>query len=100
MWATDTDVAEHIGLPLDDRMTRCTGEALDWAAGKRPDLDRYAYQGDSIRRAVCIYAGLLYRERSTPQGIAGYAEEGGGFTDGTAYYRCLDMLGYRRPVLG
>jgi hypothetical protein len=79
-------------------MTTSTDEALAWAARKRPDLDQYAYQTDAIRKAVCIYAGLLYRERSTPQGIAGYDSEGGGMMDGSAYARCLDMLGVRRPV--
>jgi hypothetical protein len=96
-WATVEDVAAHIGLPADDRMAANLEEAQAWAERKRPDLDAFEPQNAAIRKAVCIYAGLLYRERSTPQGIAGYESEGGGFIDSTAYYRCLDMLG-RRPV--
>lgn len=97
MWATVDDVSAHMGLPVDSRMSTSLGESLAWAQRKRPDLDPYTPQNDAIRKAVCIYAGLLYRERSTPQGIAGYDAEGGGIMDGSAYARALDMLG-RRPV--
>lgn len=96
MWATVDDVAAHMGIPVDARMSTSLDESLSWAQRKRPDLDPYVSQTPSIRKAVCIYAGLLYRERSTPQGIAGYESEGN-LTDSTAYYRALDMLG-RRPV--
>jgi hypothetical protein len=51
-----------------------------------------------VAHGVVIMAGLLFRERSTPQGIAGYPDESGGFTDSTAYYRCLDLIGSRKPV--
>lgn len=98
MWATIDDVAAHMRITADTTMTRCLDESLDWAARKRPDLDRYTPQGESIRKAVCIYAGLLYREGASAQGIPGYESEQGGYADGTAYYRCLDMLGARRPV--
>jgi hypothetical protein len=98
MWATIDDVAAHMRVPADTRMATCLEEAQDWAQTKRPDLDPYAYQRPAIRKAVCIMAGLLYREGSSPQGIPGYESEGGGFTDTTAYYRCLDMLGNRKPV--
>jgi len=98
-WATLEDLADHMRMSGDDAMGRALEEAQDWAQRKRPDLDPFAYQGPSIRKAVCIYAGLLYREGSSPQGIPGYESEGGGFTDATAYYRALDMLGNRKPVV-
>lgn len=98
MWATIDDVAAHMRITKDDRMATCLEESLAWAQGKRPDLNPYTWQGPTIRKAVCIYAGLLYREGSSPQGIPGYESEGGDITDGTAYFRCLDMLGNRKPV--
>jgi hypothetical protein len=86
-------------ITSDAAMTRSLEEALAWAVRKRPDLDPYVEQDAAIRKAVCIYAGLLYREGSSPQGIPGYDSEGGGSQDGTAYYRALDMLGTRKPVI-
>jgi hypothetical protein len=96
MWADVNDVADHMGIESDARMVNALDESLAWAHRKRPDLDPFQTQGAAIRKAVCIYAGLLYRERSTPQGIAGYESDGAG-ADSTAYYRALDMLGARRP---
>lgn len=98
VWAVIADVEAHLGLPSDAGMTRNLAEALGWAHRKRPDLDPDVYQGDDKRKAVCIYAGLLYREGSSAQGIPGYEGDGGTLTDSTAYYRALDLLGSRRPV--
>jgi len=97
-WADIDDVAAHMRVTQDARMETALEEAEDWAARKRPDLDRYTWQGPAIRKAVCIMAGLIYREGSSPQGIPGYDTDNGGFTDSTAYYRCLDLLGSRKPV--
>jgi hypothetical protein len=97
-WATIDDVAAHMRISSDATMTRSLEEALAWATSKRPDLNPYVEQTPAIRKAVCIYAGLLYREGSSPQGIPGYQSEEGGSTDSTAYYRALDMLGAHRPV--
>jgi hypothetical protein len=117
LWATLDQVLTHLGLSTDTPDGRVQ-TALDvsdaWAKHKRPDLitaaaytEEITYEGvdnfaDSVtpdvNHAVVIYAGLLFRERSTPQGIAGYEDQGGGYTDTSAYYRALDLLGTRKPV--
>jgi len=100
LWATVDQVLAHLGLSddADGRVEGALDVANDWAQGKRPDLDPETAVRVSVAHGVVIMAGLLYRERSTPQGIAGYPDMEGGFTDSTAYYRCLDLIGSRRPV--
>lgn len=97
-WATIEQVADHLGIPQDARMVECLSVSQAWCQRKRPDLPPAGPVPADVSHAVVIYAGLLYRERSTPQGIAGYESENGGFTDSTGFYRCLDLLGYRKPV--
>jgi hypothetical protein len=101
LWATLDQVLVHLGMSTDttdDRVQNALDVANDWAQGKRPDLDPAVAVRPSVAHGVVIMAGLLFRERSTPQGIAGYPDESGGFTDSTAYYRCLDLIGSRKPV--
>ena len=119
LWATLDQVLVHLGMPTDttDKRVQTALDVSDaWAKGKRPDLvtaamytEAITYDGvdtladtvgPNVTHAVVIMAGLIFRERSTPQGIAGYEDTGGGYTDQTAYYRCLDLLGYRRPMVG
>jgi hypothetical protein len=67
MWATVDDVAAHMRVPADDYMASKLDVALDWAARKRPDLDRYTEQSFAIREAVCRYTAQLIRTGSSPQ---------------------------------
>jgi hypothetical protein len=96
MWATVDDVAAHMRITTDDYMASKLDVALDWAARKRPDLDRYTEQGAQIREAVCIYTAMLYRSGSSPQ-TPGYPGDVQMDTfDG--YGRAMDLLGARKPV--
>jgi len=117
LWATLDQVLVHLGMTTDtpDNRVQWSLDVADaWAKGKRPDLvtaalytEQITYEGvdtladtvgPNVSHGVVIYAGLLFRERSTPQGIAGYEDMGGGYTDQTAYYRALDLIGSRKPV--
>ena len=119
LWATLDQVLVHLGMGTDttDKRVQTALDTADaWAKHKRPDLnasvaysDAVTYDGvdnfaDSVtpdvNHGVVIMAGLIFRERSTPQGIPGYEDESGGYTDATAYYRCLDLIGHRRPKVG
>ena len=105
LWATLDQVLVHLGMPTDTtdhRVENALDVANAWTQGKRPDLDPASEIPSlpNVQHGVVIMAGLIFRERSTPQGVAGYEDTGGGYTDQTAYYRCLDLIGYRRPMVG
>jgi hypothetical protein len=96
MWATVDDVAAHMRIPVDDYMADKLEVALDWAARRRPDLNRYAPQDAQIREAVCIYASMLYRAGASPQMPGNPGDVQVDAFDG--YGRAMDLLGARKPV--
>ena len=99
MWATVDDLADHLGAPSDARMGSDLSAALDWCQRQRPDLDPFADAGPAVRKAVVIYAGLLYRQRSQPAGFATYADLDTGSVDThSAMINVYNLLGTRRPV--
>lgn len=98
MWATADDLADHLGIPQDARMGSVLSASLAWCQRQRPDLDAFSDQGPAVREAVCLYAGLLYRQRSTPQGFATYSELDGTIDTHSAMINVYNLLGTRRPV--
>lgn len=74
---TPDDVADFLGTPVDDRMTRATDAAVAWVTKRRcntapadlwPDAD--------VRQGTVMYAGLLYTSRAQPQGFPGMSDLG------------------------
>jgi hypothetical protein len=98
VWAEPDDLATHLGVTSDARVESALEESLDWCQKQRPDLDPYTWQGPSIRRAVVTYGGLLYRERSSPQGFAAYDQQGGQTDVYDAMANVYRLLRSRRPV--
>lgn len=99
-WATVTDVEEWLGVPSDQRMTDATAVANTWCKRMRPDLDAAAAPPADVKQAVILYAALLYRERTAPQGFSTYAELGGPaeMDASTAMINIYRLLGSRKPV--
>lgn len=71
-WATIEQLVTHLGVPQDGRMSDDLAASLAWCHAQRRDLDPNTPVHADIQKAVVIYAALLYRERSTPSGFAGY----------------------------
>ena len=98
-WATAEQLADFLGATEDARMGECVAATIALANRLRPDLDPAAAVAADVNYACLSYAAQLYRERSTPQGFAGYESQNGGALDvSTAYARFADMLGRGRPV--
>jgi hypothetical protein len=98
-WATVTQVSEWLGTPVDQRMTDATAAADVWAQRVAPWWKSATTVPTDVSHAVVLYAALLYRERTSPQGYATYTEMGAGELEGSAamtnIYR---LLGTRKPV--
>ena len=100
-WATITDVATHLGKTADDRMQDCLDASLGFCHRARHDLAPDAPVKADIRHAVVLYAALLYRERTTPQGFATYEDLDTSASDlGGAMANIYRLLGTRRPMVG
>jgi len=98
-WASIEDLEEFLGRPADARMAGDLDAALAWCNNQRPDLDPATDAGPGIRRAVVTYAGLLYRERATPQGFATYSDLDIATGDThSAMMNIYRLLGTRKPV--
>ena len=98
-WATVDDVAAHLGMPKDARMTACATASNAFCKRVRWDLDPNAPAHGDVHLAVILYAALLYRERTTPQGFATYEELDTSVGDvGGAMTNIYRLLGTRRPV--
>ena len=98
MWVTIEDLEEFLGVGSDDNMQGALAASLDYCQRQRPDLDPTTSASASVAHAVLIYAGLLYRERSSPQGFATYEELPGMGDVGAAMSNVFRLLGSRRPV--
>jgi hypothetical protein len=99
-WATVTDVADWVGVAADNRMTQATAAANTWCQRTRPDLPTDTPPPTDVKQAVILYAALLYRERTSPQGFATYLEQGGpeGMDASAAMVNVYRLLGSRKPV--
>jgi hypothetical protein len=68
----------------------------------RPDLLALvppATVGADVTHAVILYAALLYRERTSPQGFSVYESFDTAAQDfGSAIYNIRQLLGSRKPV--
>ena len=97
-WATIEQVEDHLGVPSDARMDEALAVSESYCQRQRPDLSKTADPGPAVTMAVVLYAGLLYRQRSSP--AASYYDEMGG-TDmetATAMTNIYRLLGNRKPV--
>lgn len=96
-WATVDEVAAHVGATADDAMSTSLDAAQAWCQRQRPDLNPYADPGPDVHYAVLIYAGLLWRQKASPQGYATYSEYGGDVSTADAMTNVYRLLGARRP---
>lgn len=97
-WAVIADVEAHTGATADTAMTEALAASLAWCNRQRPDLNPDVVQDAAVKRAVVIYAGILWREKASPQGFATYEETGGDLDPSSAMMNVYRLLGTRRPV--
>ncbi len=97
-WASIEQVEAHTGATSDAAMVTALAVSQAWCQRQRPDLDPYTEPAADVQHAVVIYAGLLWREKSTPQGFATYSEMGGDISTGDAMMNVYRLLGTRKPV--
>jgi hypothetical protein len=98
-WATITQVEDWLGLPSDTRMVHALAAAEAWAQRTRPDLDPAGPVHADVQHAVIILTGLMYRERTSPQGFSTYeAIDTAAFTDQSAMINVYRLIGSRKPV--
>jgi hypothetical protein len=115
VWATIADVESWLGIPQDQRMNDALAVSQAWCERQRPDLitdaaytSEITYDGVDVRadtvgadvtHAVVLYAALLYRERTSPQGFSAYdGIDSQAFQDQSAMMNIYRLLGTRRPV--
>jgi hypothetical protein len=98
-WASITDLETHLGFQSDARMADALNTSLAWCNRQRPDLPAAGPVGADVTTAVLIYAGLLYRSRSSPQGFDGYSELGD-YDTADAMSNVYRLLGHRKPRVG
>lgn len=77
---TAEDVAKYLGIPYlasDERLEKATKGAVAWTVKRRSltEASDLWYDDDVILGAT-MFAGLLYQQRATPQGLAGSDELG------------------------
>jgi len=98
-WGEVGDLETFLGVTDDGRLSDDFDASLAWCQRMRPDLLPSMDPGADVRKAVLIYAGLLYRERATPQGFATYEDLDTGLpSTGEAMTNVYRLLGTRRPV--
>lgn len=98
-WATIEQVSDWIGVPSDTRMEDALAAAQAACEHIRPDLVTVTPVGSDVSHAVVLYAALLYRERTAPQGFAAYESFDTAAQDfGSAVYNIRQLLGSRKPV--
>ena len=101
-WATIEQVSDWLGAPIDQRMTDALAAAQAACEHVRPDLlalvDPETVGADTTH-AVVLYASLLWRERTSPQGFAAYESFDNAAQDfGSSIYNIRQLLGSRKPV--
>lgn len=98
---TADDVADHLGLVADARMTQCVAAGNAWVERQRSTTPTgLLWSLPDVFLGAVLYGALLYQARVTPQGMAGYAELGTYNADTwEALQRVKDLVG-EDPVLG
>lgn len=75
MGPTVAQVADHLGVPADDRMQAALAAACMWTAKRRCNTATVdLWLEPDVNLGTILYAALLYQARSTPAGFAGYDE--------------------------
>lgn len=98
-WATVDQVADWLGLPVDQRMDDALAAALESATHVRPDLDPDGNVGADVNLAVVKWAAIMYRSRTTPAGFSTFDQFAADSADyGSAIYEIRQLLGSRKPV--
>jgi hypothetical protein len=98
-WGALPDLETFLGVVDDVRLEDDLAASLSWCQRTRPDLDPGTDPGPAVRKAVLIFAGLLYRERSTPRGFSTYEDLDTGLpSSGEAMTNVYRLLGTRKPV--
>jgi hypothetical protein len=72
-WITDEDVADYLGLDLEEEadayLTAATAAANDWAYRRRLSAgytdEETTAPSESVKLGTVLYAGALYRERGS-----------------------------------
>lgn len=99
-WITEADVVPHLGLAApaasDATLIGCTAAALTYCQRQRPDLDPAVDPGASVRLACVMYAGYLYRRKSSPSGLPG-VDALGQYDGADAMTEVYRLLGNRKP---
>lgn len=98
-WATVADMETELGFHDDGRMPAALAASLAWCHRQRPDLGLTDPVKADVHRAVVLYACLLYKSRSSPQGFAGY-DELGDYDTSDAMSNVYRLLGHRKPRVG
>jgi len=98
-WGEVADLEAFLNAVDDGRLSDDLAASTAWCQRMRPDLSTTTDPGADVRKAVLIYAALLYRERATPQGFATYDDLDTGLPGtGEAMSNVYRLLGTRRPV--
>lgn len=65
-------VAAELDVPVDARVTDCTLAAEAWVEARRSLTDPVdLWANPAVERGGVLYATLLFKQRSQPQGFAG-----------------------------
>lgn len=89
---TPEDVADRLGLPVDDRVTDATDVARSWAQRRRRNTDPPTLWSDPTAWDGGVrYAVLLVQSGVQPAGFPSWTPDAG--LDYTAYARAADHVG-------
>lgn len=89
---TPEDVATHLGVPVDARLTAATDAARAWAQRRRCLTPPTSLWSDAAAHDGGVrYAGLLYQSHTATAGFASFEPLGG--EQYTAYARALAHVG-------
>lgn len=98
-WPVIADLEAHLGKNQDALMVSDLAAANAWVQSRRRDIATNGTPPANVAKAVLIYAGLLYRERSNPSGFSTYQDIDDGSADtGDALANVYRLLGGRKPV--
>lgn len=91
---TPDDVAEWLGVTVNERVDSSTNAAVQWAIERRSlSKPSELFYNASVHLGTVLYAALLYQARSTPSGFAGYEDSGSYSDSAEALYRARDLVG-------
>ena len=95
---TADDVATHLGVPVDQRMTDATDATRAFVQRMKEHQDPLAVWSDPlIHMAGREYAGMWWRSKAAVVGFASYEPQDG--SDYTLYVQCMRHFGAADPVV-